>query len=233
MSYDDIIWKAQEIPQLCSPQIVSEAQVYVKAVKNKIERIDFIVQRFSALDGTRPTNFESTALRSCELEVEIYVESIAANLHSLADVLAHIINVIVLKPLQAESDYLESKKINISSVKDKLKNFSSLHSARQIYIDDTVQKIDNLINSREFSYIAAFVNTIKHHSLLDISLQIRLSGNLVDAGYRLECFSYRDKNFPQTECREVVMNYRKKVIDLVCDIGNSINNYCRLVSMYV
>lgn len=224
------VWKAQEIPQLCPTSITREAEVYVKAVKNKIDRIIFLVQRLSASNVSIPKNFESTYLRSSQLEVEIYVESIATNLHSLADILAHVINVIVLKPLQAESEYLGSRQISIHNVKNKLTSLSCLDEVRCRYIAEIIKRIDNLIVSFEFKYIAAFVNIIKHRSLLDTEFYIYLeSGSLMDVGYRLDSFIYEGCNFPQTQCKVVVMDYREKVIDLIFDIGNSINNYCRAV----
>jgi hypothetical protein len=227
----NMVWKAQEIPQLCPTGIASEAEVYVKAVKNKIDRIIFLVQRLSASDESIPTNFESTALRSSQLEVEIYVESISTNLHSLADILAHVINVIVLKPLQAESEYLVSKQISIHKIQNKLTALSSLDVVRSQYIGEIIQGADNLIASAEFKYIAAFVNTIKHRSLLDTEFYFHLnsSSSLMDVGYRLDSFIYEGCDFPQTPCKVVVIDYREKVIDLVFDIGNRINNYCRAV----
>ncbi|WP_445247241.1 hypothetical protein [Microcoleus sp. OTE_8_concoct_300] len=226
----NMVWKAQEIPQLCPTGIASEAEVYVKAVKNKIDRIMFLVQRLSASDESIPTNFESTALRSSQLEVEIYTESISTNLHSLADILAHVINVIVLKPLQAESEYLVSRQISIHNIKNKLTALSSLDVVRSQSIAEIIKGADNLIASAEFKYIAAFVNTIKHRSLLDTEFYFHLkSGILMDLGYRLDPFIYEGCDFPQTPCKVVVMDYREKVIDLVFDIGNSINNYCRVV----
>ena len=56
------VWKAQEIPQLCPQNIASEAEVHVKAIKNKIDRIIFLVQRLSSSDTSIPTNFEPTVL---------------------------------------------------------------------------------------------------------------------------------------------------------------------------
>ncbi|MBD2613889.1 hypothetical protein H6G94_21865 [Nostoc punctiforme FACHB-252] len=226
----DKVWKAQEIPQLCPHDIASEAEVHVKAINNKIDRIIFLVQRLSSSDTSIPTNFNTTVLRSSQLEVEIYTESIATNLHSLADVLAHVINVIVLKPLQTAPDCLNSRQISIHNVKNKLSSLRSLDSVRDQYIAEIVREIDKLIDSSEFRYIAAFVNTIKHRSLLDTEFTLTIqSGSLMDIGYRLDPFDYEGNCFPQTQCRVVAMDYREKVIDLVFDVGNSINNYCRAV----
>ena len=227
------VWKSEEIPQLCPQGIVSEAEVHVKAIKNKIDRIMFLVERLSSLDTSIPNSFEPTVLRSSQLEVEIYIESIAANLHSLADVLAHVINVIVLKPLQNKPDYLGHRQISIHNVKNKLSSLGSLDTVRNQYIAEIIREIHKLIDSAEFKYIAAFVNTIKHRSLLDtefaLTVQSVQSGSLMDVGYRLDPFDYEGNNFPQTRCKVVAMDYREKVIDLVLDVGNSINNYCRAV----
>jgi hypothetical protein len=226
----DKVWKAQEIPRLCPPDITNEAEVYVKAIKNKIERILFLVERLSSSNTSIPRNFDPTVLRSSQLEVEIYIESIATNLHSLADVLAHIINVIVLKPIQNESNYLNSKKVSIYTVKTKLSNLNSLDSVREQYITEIINKINELIDSSEFKYIAAFVNTIKHRRLLDTELTVTVqNGSLIDRGYRLDHFEYQENCYLQTQCRVVAMDDREKVIDLVFDVGNSINNYCRAV----
>jgi len=224
----DKVWKTQEIRELCPNCIAIEAKAYIKAIKNKIDRILFAVHLLSTTDGSLPTNFEYTALRSSQLKVEIYIESIVTNLHSLADVLAHVINVIVLKPLQAESQYLVGRHITISAVKTKLNNLSSLDPVKRLCIAGITKEIDTLIQSVEFKYIAAFTNTIKHRSLLDTELFIRYeSGNLMDSGFRIDQFNYESVHFPQTKCSIVAMDYRKKVIDLVFDVGNRINNYCR------
>ena len=228
----DKTWKAQEILQLCFQDIVSEAEVYVKAIKNKIDRINFLVKRLNSSDTSIPTNFESTVLCSSQLEVEIYIESIATNLHSLADVLAHVINVIVLKPLQSAEDYLGSRQVSIHKIKNKLNNLGSLDGVRDQYIAEISREVDKLVDASEFKYIAAFVNTIKHRSLLDTEFTFTVqSGSLMDRGYRLDHFDYEGNCFLQTHCRVVAMDYREKVIDLVFDVGNSINNYRRAVSL--
>jgi len=228
----DKVWKTQEIPQLCPQGIASEAEVHVKAIKNKIDRVIFLVQRLSSSDTSILTNFEPTALRSSQLEVEIYIESIATNLHSLADVLAHVINGIVLKPLQTKTDYLGSRQVSIHNVKNKLSSLRFLDTVRYQYIVEIIREIDKLVDSSEFKYIAGFANTIKHRSLLDTEFTFAVqNGSLMDIGYRLDPFDYEGNHFPPTQCRVVAMDYREKVIDLVFDVGNSINNYCRVMSL--
>jgi hypothetical protein len=223
----DKIWKTEEIQQLCPPIIVGEAEIYIKAIKNKIDRIIFLVQRLSLSSTSIPRSYESTALRSSQLEAEIYIESIATNLHSLVDVLAHVINVIVLKPLHTPTNHLDDRKVSMITVKNKLSSLASLNLVERKYITRIIQEIDKLIESNEFKYISAFVNTIKHRSLLDTEFAVTVrSGILIDMGYRLDPFNYGGNDFPRTQFRVVAMDYREKIIDLVFDVGNSINSYC-------
>jgi hypothetical protein len=66
---------------------------------------------------------------------------------------------------------------------------------------------------------------------LDTTFQGRFESGSSDAGYILDSFDYEGQAFPQTPCRDVVMSHREKVIDLIFDVGNSINDYCRAVSI--
>src|SRR4028119_18538 len=94
----DKTWNTQELLDFCRKDLTDNADVYVKSVRSKIERILFLVDRFTVTEDLT-LKLGSAQFRKTQLEVEIYIESIASNLHSLADVLAQIINEIVLKPL--------------------------------------------------------------------------------------------------------------------------------------
>lgn len=220
----NITWKSQELRNLCPPAIISEAEIYVKAIKNKIDRISFLVIQLNKSNGLIPVNFSSVTLRSSQLEVEIYIESLVTNLHSLADVLAQIVNVIVLKPLQEKSQYLKEKQIDIQKVKDRLSKITSIDSERGTYINEIIKEIESMTTLDAFLYIEGFANTIKHRNLIDTSLVI---GNLIPPGYKVDAFEYKGKKILQTECSKICTNYKEDVIDKVLNIGNSINKYCQ------
>lgn len=232
---NDKVWKLQEIPEVCPEYIVDEAEVYVKAMQNKSDRIKFLVERLSKLEKTQPNNRQEFSL--LQLEVVIYIESIATNLHSLADVFAHVINVIVLKPLQSSSDndHLSSKKIcsrkiSIGTVNKELKKFSSLDEVRGGYIKTITDGIDELLSLSEFKYIASFVNTIKHRNLVETDFHSHSQdGKWIYRGFRLDPFVYDNIHYDQRSCETIVMEYREKVMDKIFDIGNNINNYLRQV----
>jgi hypothetical protein len=222
----DKTWKSQELLDFCPKYATDNAAVYVASVASKIDRILFLVERFTFAEDLT-LRLGSTQFIKTQLEVEIYVESIASNLHSLADVFAQVINEIVLKPLLPDTEYFSSEKVDLNKIKEKLAGLS-LEPTKKRYIDEIIKNVKNLSDSSEFLYVSGFVNTIKHRRLLNTVFHLKVDrGSLIDLGFKLEAFDYKGSHYPETPCRSVVMDYRKNLIDYIFDIGNSVNIYCR------
>ncbi|MEG4997496.1 hypothetical protein [Microcoleus sp. B4-D4] len=233
----DKTWKTQELLDFCPKDLTDNAEVYVASAKSKIDRILFLVDRFTVTEDLT-LELGSAQFLNTQLEVEIYLESIASNLHSLADVLAQIINEIVLKPLLPCAEHISSEQVDLNKVKTKLDKVKTklvgltLDSAKDRYISQIIDSIENLSNSSEFLYISAFVNTIKHRRLLNTTYHLQVDrGSLIDIGFKLEEFDYKGSHFPEMPCRSIVIEYRQELIDFIFDIGNSVNNYCRAKSI--
>jgi len=229
----DKTWNTQELLDFCRKDLTDNADVYVKSIRSKIERILFLVERFTVTEDLT-LKLGSAQFRKTQLEVEIYIESIASNLHSLADVLAQIINEIVLKPLLPCDEHISSERVDLNKVKTKLDQVKTklvgltLDSAKYRYISQIIDSIVNLSSSSEFLYISGFVNTIKHRRLLKTTFDFIVDrGSLIDLGFKLDKFDYNGSHFPEMSCRRIVIDYREKLIDFIFDIGNSVNNYCR------
>jgi hypothetical protein len=223
----DKTWKTQDLRDFCSRKnITDNADVYLASAKSKRDRILFLVDRFTVTEYLTLEHGSAKFLK-IQLEVEIYIESIASNLHSLADVFAQIINEIVLKPLLPSDEHISSEIVDLKKVKTKLAGLT-LDSPQDRYISQIIDSIENLFSSSEFLYISAFVNTIKHRRLLNTTYHLQVyRGSLLDGGFRLEEFDYKGSHFPEMPCRSIVIDYREKLIDFIFDIGNSVNNYCR------
>lgn len=219
-------WKSQELLDFCPKCVTDNGAVYVASVGSKIDRIRFLVDRFTSVEDMT-LRLGSDQFLKTQLEVEIYVESIASNLHSLADVFAQVINEIVLKPLLPDAEHFSSEKVDLNKIKTKLAGLT-LELVKKEYIDKIIDNVDNLSNSTEFLYVSGFVNTIKHRRLLNTTFHLKVDrGSLIDLGFKLDAFDYKGNHFPETSCRSVVMDYKENLIDHIFDIGNSINNYCR------
>ncbi|MBE8989037.1 hypothetical protein [Nostoc sp. LEGE 12450] len=224
----DKTWKTQELLDICSQNLTDEAAVYVASVRSKIDRILFIKDRFTT-SVNQPLKISSSEFSKTQIEVEIYIESLASNLHSLTDVLGQIINVIILKPLLPSEKHLSSETLTIKKVKKKLTELT-LDSVKRTYADEIIHAINNLDNSDEFSYISGFVNTIKHRRLLNTTFYLKKDNrSLIDLGFKLDEFEYNGNSFPQKWCKTIVIQDSEKIIDLIFDIGNSINNFCRAI----
>ncbi|WP_293128283.1 hypothetical protein [Microcoleus sp. bin38.metabat.b11b12b14.051] len=222
----DKTWNTQEILDFCPENLTDNVAVYVASVRSKIARILFIVDSFNVTEDLTLKLISDQFIKT-QLKVEIYIESIASNLHSLADVLAQIINEIVLKPLLPCAEHISSEKVDINKVNTKLDGLT-LDSVKDRYISQIIESINNLSSSSEFLYISSFVNTIKHRRLLDTTFHLKVdSGSLIDVGFKLDKFDYKGSHFPEMSCRSIVIDYREKLIDFIFDIGNSVNNYCR------
>jgi len=223
----DKTWKTQELLNFCPNDLTDNADVYVKSIRNKIDRIMFLRNRF-AIKEDMTLRRQSNRFLDTQIEVEIYVESIASNLHSLADVLAQIINEIVLKHLLPPNEHLSSEKVDINKVKTKLDNLTLEDSVKKIYISEIIYNINKLCDLQEFQYISGFVNTIKHRRLLNTTFKLKIEqGNLLDLGFKLDAFDYKGSHFDETSCRSIVIDHSEKLIDMIFDIGTSVNNYWR------
>lgn len=226
----DKTWNTPDLLNFCSADVIANADVYVASLKNKIDRILFIRDRFILAENMTLKTGSDQFIKT-QLEVEIFIESVASNLHSLADVLAQIINEIVLKPLLPTTEAISIEKVDLNKVTTQLAKIN-LNPVKLRYVTNIINNITNLSNSAEFLYISGFVNTIKHRRLLNTTFRLKIDcGSLIDLGFKLDPFDYKGNSFPETSCRDIVMDYREKIIDFIVDIGNSVNDYCRVNSI--
>jgi hypothetical protein len=210
-------WVIQKILDLY-PQ-TPELEVYIHAIQRKIERINFLSERLAPLDKLSPTSV-SNGLHNSFIETAIYIESIASNLHSLADVIANIINVIVLAPLGKD---VPVDTVTIKAVNKKLSELTAQQQNQ--YLNKIISEVDNLLSLSEFIYIEAFVNTIKHRNLVPSTLEYKKTPDSTTSGYILDGFSYKSITCPPTKFEDIAKNHKDRITGAIFDIGDSINNY--------
>jgi hypothetical protein len=224
---DEIIWNTEDLLCYCPKQVTEEASIYFKAAKNKIERIKFAADKIHK----QPDLKSSDEFRELQLETEIYLESIAQNLHSLPDVLSHIITVLILRPLSEllGQEKLEPKgtKINIKNVLLLLRDNNSVETWKKESCKEIVDSIDELLGCNEYLYINAFVNTIKHRHLIDTEHRVRIDKNGKDDSWHIDEFERDGSVFASISHVKLTQDYQENIISLFCQIGEKINNYCR------
>ncbi|BAY66902.1 hypothetical protein NIES22_70460 (plasmid) [Calothrix brevissima NIES-22] len=245
----EIIWNTQELLQYCPEQVTNKAKIYFKAVQDKIARILYAVERINNYQSSLPSLISFPDFRKKQLEIVMDLETIAYNLHSLPDVLANIITILIINPLiftDTSLCFKRDKDINIYSVKDKINVIQTaeyINIQQKQHLENLVAAIEKLIKSSEYEYISALVNTIKHRNLIDteyiekisISKFIYLnsstpSQNMDDANlntnWTLIEFEKDNNNYPAITIEQLITKYRENIINLFFLVGQEINNYC-------
>lgn len=207
-------WDIQETLNL-HPQ-TSELKVYIHAIQKKIERIAFLSKPLESLNDSLITSVSHESI----IETAIYIESIASNLHSLADVIANIINVIVLAP---SGKKVPVDTVTINAVNKELSELTA--QQKNQYLDRIIIEVENLLSLSEFIYIGAFVNTIKHRNLVPSKFEYKKTPDSTTSGYILDGFLYKSKTYPPTKFEDIAKNHKDKITGAIFDIGSSINNY--------
>ncbi|MCT7971231.1 hypothetical protein [Laspinema olomoucense] len=242
-------WKLQELLECCPENYATEAEIYFRAVRGKIDRILYVIERLNEETFQVPT--DSSDFKKKQLETTIYLETIAYNLHSLPDVLANIIFIFIINPLTFKHSRLAIKKdrdINIYVAKDKLnviyKSGYTTSISQEKNLEKLIEKIDNLLNSKQYKYISALVNTIKHRNLIDTiySLEIKSSKVLwmdkntarqiesqkINNQWELIKFTKDGTDYESITIDKLINEDRKIIIELFYLAGQEINKYCQV-----
>lgn len=174
------------------------------------------------LDKIINDNQVSDAFKTAQFQSETYIEAAAQNLHSMADILCQIINKAVL------NSGIDEANVTIQRTIEELQEKANTQ--------DIVNTLEKLRDSHEFKYIAAFVNTIKHRSLLDTDYSGEFkSGKSNIMRLRFLSFNYEKSgkqkkppdNYDNTFAETIANGYKERIFDLIDGVGRATNTYIR------
>jgi hypothetical protein len=153
-----------------------------------------------------------SAFTIAQLESEMYMEAALQNIHSILDVLNQIINLLLL------DSELTGKDVTYNKVETGLNNRN---------INNVKDALKNLYKCQEFTYIADFVNTIKHRHLIDTDYRLEIGVNTKDTmGIRFIKFIYDTRNVTRNHdtcfAKEIINNYEKVIVPLISKVGKEI-----------
>jgi len=196
-------------------------KIYTTSTLSKVRRIRVAACMFNNLLKEVPSLLKEMPrskeeLEKCFTKAGLYVESAVLNTHSLADFLAQIVNVIILK---AEGKGLDSGKVKIYSVKKELRELikNVKDPAKRKYGEEVGKKFDNLLKSRHFKYISAFANTTKHREVLNPVMQ------LFPPKFEIPEFEYGGEKYPNLSYEEVISIHTEEVIKLILDLNTPVH----------
>ena len=212
-------WRFSELNKLCEEKGIPDAKIYQNSLEWRWKRADYHAEMASEVwSDLFKESFSFVDQRCYEaiFSYEAQVESCVQALHSLADILAQIINVLVL------SNRLPEASVSVKSV---VKIMEDEGIAPAI-----AKSIRQLIDDGVFQYIEAFCNTIKHRRLIKTDFRAEYGENARnESGLRFEEFTFKGNVYPQTWGSDILEKYRFHILDLITEVG--LNIYVYIVSI--
>lgn len=205
-------WDIPKFKKLCSSVDIPYPRTYTLALLRKMELINYHSKR--ALEVWRELfkrhskiSITDSEWIKTEIASEAHATAMASHLHSMADIMAQIVNRVVLKNL------LKEGKVNINGVAKEVKN------------KKVKRVIKNLIEDTYFEYVKAFVNTTKHRYLVDREYAFEMRKGWYTQGIRFKGFNYKGKTYDKVWVKDLVTKYKQKIINRIIQIGNALNKY--------
>jgi len=216
-------WSFEELRSLCAAKGLPDSKIYREALEWKRWRASYHAKQYERYQKRLDKLFPPQHKRDinkwiCLREAsEAHVEAAAQALHSMADILAQIINKAVLR-----GDFKERDVSLSSAFVEKLEKKAGAHKI--------VAALDKLRNSAEFRYINAFVNTIKHRRLLETTYHLEYGqGKRNEKAVCFQKFEYNGDCYGFTWATDIVGLYKSRIVELICEIGNAVNEYLRRI----
>lgn len=214
-------WDFQEFQNICLKRNLPDTTVYQDTLSRKEIRAKYFGKKAQLILTYADLNssitggeFEDNDWIRVFFKYESNIEAALQAAHSMTDTIAQIINVVILNSHFSEGDV---------SLKKVSKKLSSPCNAPIVS-----QAIQQLLNSKEFNYINSFVNTIKHRSLVDAEYRIEFGKETCNrAGIKFREFKYCGNTYPVTWGDDIISKYIPKIIDLIWDIGNALNEHLK------
>ena len=210
-------WNLEEFYRLCGESHNAKNYLWSldkKLIKAKKMGITAIQKWNEYFANNNTVDFESEEYQELEIDIEMYMEAALQFAHSTGDILAQILNATVLEHPLAEHD------VSISKVRSKL--------LTQEHIKNVITSVDEFVQSRCFQYINAFVNIIKHRSLIGSFTHAEFGNNTKNKiGLKFERFKYRGSEYSSEYADEIVNIYFEELQNIIENVGIQINEFLK------
>lgn len=218
-------WKIEELRNLAEAKYGSGILPQLEEFISSLRWIQWKADYFSEQSKKIWENlFKKSVVRFGSKEFHEGLDSSVAEaeamiqvLHSIGDILAQVVNLVVLG-----TNALPEHKVSLFKIIEELKN-------RNI-APDVYSAIIAFANSKEYRYFQAFCNTIKHRKLLDVEHKMHIDftdKTKSEEGLRFREFQYKENTIPAEWIHSILTEYRVNIYSLMRVVGNAINNYLR------
>lgn len=213
-------WKSGEFQKLCKSKGITCPIIYQNTLQWKISLSDYHAKRaknvwedFFTKKGDESIKMDSEEWKNVEFTSEAHTIAASHALHSMADVMAQIVNHVIFEGKIPEN------KVSLKTIKNGYKGTKLPNNIEQA--------IDKLLNDLGCKYIDAFVNKIKHQHLIYRKYVLNGKHPNFSKALRFKSFQHKEKSYPETWAIDIIESYRKSIIDKICAIGTALNDYLR------
>ena len=214
-------WSFEELRGLCrkkgiSEEVISKISTYTTSLDWRYIRAKFHAEQANNIWKdlfAQSFTFGDEKYDLAEFSYEAYVEACVQSLHSMGDILGQIINIVILQGHFSEDGTY-------------LKRVAAYMEIKGI-APDIIIELKRLLNSKEFCYIEAFCNTIKHRRLIKSQFNNDYAKNYYKIGLVFDEFNYKDETYPNTWGDDIIDKYREEIINLVIEVGIKINDFSK------
>lgn len=208
-------WSFEELRRMCKQKNIPESTIYQNSLEWRWRRADFHAENASNIWTelfSSPFSSADQRFKKAVFSYEAHVEACVQALHSMVDILAQIINAVIL-----ENHYQEHQ----VKAKELTKFMKKNEKAPQV-----MDCMRALLDSAEFRYLDAFCNTIKHRRLIPGKFRAEYGDHYRnESGIKFLKFNYRNKIVPETWASYILDEYRQQIKQLITDVGLNINKF--------
>ncbi len=212
-------WDFSELRKLCEEKGIPGAKIYQNSLGWRWQRADYHADTAGRIWSDlfkEPFTFGDQRSYKAIFSYEAQVESCLQSLHAMADILAQIINVVILRGRLQEDDVSIKKVVKIMEKEGIAGNVTS--------------RVRKLLDDDVFNYVEGFCNTIKHRRLIKTNFRAEYGESAKnESGLLFEEFTFKGNVYSKTWGSDILEKYRFRLLDLITEIGLSINQYVSTV----
>lgn len=207
-------WSYVELKQLCEKHGIPYPNEYLTSLEWRQRRAGYHAEMAEAEWSdfmSKPFAVGDEAYQKAFFVYEAHAEACVQALHAMADILAQIINATLMATPLSEDD------VSFPGVPVRLK--------KQGNATRIITACNSLMQSKEYRYVNAFSNTIKHRRLVRSDI-----GGEHGNGTRNKTepifaeFNYKGASYPETWGSDILASYRQEIVRLVNEVGLSVND---------
>lgn len=217
-------WDKNEFMNLCKLSGLQGVEIYIETLEKKYYCAELhhkLYQEFykklhnKIEEGKILEIMKNGRFKTYQWNAEAEAVSCVHITHTMVDVLLQIINKSIL------NEDIPENRVNFYDIKKRLKQ----KSASKI-----LEKLKILKKSDEYEYINHLDNKLKHQNLVNtdyvqdnLTNRENMKKGLKFQSFKVKCSNGEAKRFPEVWIEDITDKYRRKIINLVENIGHEIN----------